>query len=189
MPMTEIVFHCLGRHGNLLLMYCAHLQSNIKIPLVLTVSESSALEERERERKREQDGDDVPQTGIISSLRSFASALGYFSRPQAAAKRLPWGSDVMTSQRGGAKVDCCVIIFLEVQANLCLARFGLVFVFFFTPWKTAGLCLGRWTGVGRRSLGMKSTLPSTEVHVYLWPLLDVDVGRVREPLVQKKKYF
>lgn len=34
---------------------------------------------------------------------------------------------------------------------------------------------------------MKSTLLSTEVHVYLWPLLDVDVGRVREPLVQKKK--
>lgn len=26
---------------------------------------------------------------------------------------------------------------------------------------------------------------STEVHVYLWALLDVDVGRVRGPLVQK----
>lgn len=36
---------------------------------------------------------------------------------------------------------------------------------------------------------MKSTLPSTEVHVYLWPLLDVDVGRVREPLVQKKVFL
>lgn len=90
----------------------------------------------------------------------------------------------MTSQRGGAEVDCCVTVFLKVPANL-----PLVFVFFSPCKKTAGLCLGRWTGVGRHSLGMKSTLPSSEDLVYLWPLLDVDVGRVREPLVQKKKYF
>lgn len=46
---------------------------------------------------------------------------------------------------------------------------------------------GQMDRVGRRSLGVKSTLPFTEVLVYLRPLLDVNVGRVREPLVQKKE--
>lgn len=117
------------------------VQSNIKIPLVLTVSESSALEERQRERKREQDGDDVAQTGIISSLRSFASALGYFSRPQAAAKRLAWGSDAMTSQRGGAKVDCCVIIFLGSPGKSLSGKIWSCFCLFFAPLEKQQVCV------------------------------------------------
>lgn len=121
------------------------VQSNIKIPLVLTVSELSALEERQRERgrKREQDSDDVPQTGIISSLRSFASALGYFSRPQAATKRLAWGSDAMTSQRGGAKVDCCVIIFLGSPGKSLSGKIWSCFCLFFHPVKNSRFVFGQ----------------------------------------------
>lgn len=44
----------------------------------------------------------------------------------------------MTSQRRGAKVDCCVIVFLEVPANL-----PLVFVFFFHPVKNSRFVFGQ----------------------------------------------
>lgn len=43
--------------------------------------------------------------------------------------------------------------------------------------------LSRWERIGHISQGMKFTLPWSLVLVYLWALLDVDVGPVREPLV------
>lgn len=91
------------------------------------------------------------------------------------------GNNITDKARWLIFTEKSVIIILKGPGNIDLT--ALFRCSLFSPWKTAGLCLGRWTGVGWCSLGMKSTLPYTEVHVYLWALLDVDVGRVRDPLV------
>lgn len=171
---------------NLLLMCCAHLQSNVKIPFFFSLLQS---EESVKERKREGGAERAGWwwwsrnwDHLVSAFFCICTWLLFSAWGRRKAPGVRKWCDDESARR--CKSNCCVIVFLKVPANR-----PLVFVLFFTPWKTAGLCLGRWTGVGRHSLGMKSTLPSTEVHVYLWPLLDVDVGRMREPLVQKKSIF
>lgn len=95
----------------------------------------------------------------IFSFHSFVPFIGCFSVSQTCQESGSADYLVESTEDKHLLTGCWIIIFLHGPPDIDLSALFSCSLILLLLWKTAGLCLGRWTGVGCRSLGKKSTLP------------------------------
>lgn len=106
--------------------------------------------------------DAARQTGTRMTLHQdlFFSYFGAFHWPRFCFSNMSrkWERCIDTEDRH-LLTGCWIIIFSHGPPDIDLSALFSCSLILLLLWKTAGLCLGRWTGVGCCSLGKKSTPP------------------------------